>query len=121
MRKLVKDSEDNVMVLVSSNGFIPDGYTLVAEEEIAAEELILARSNKMGEVRAKRNAMLLKNDTAFVIAQKDAASTTGISADAVILRDLPESAQTAVDALTTVEDIKAYDAFAGLTLSRSYE
>jgi hypothetical protein len=121
MKKLIKDSEGNVAELISLNGFIPDGYTLVAEEEIEAEEIALARKNKMAEVRAKRDAMLLKNDTAFVIAQKDSASTTALVADAQVLRDLPELAQTEVDALATVESIKAYDAFTGLGLSRSYE
>ena len=121
MRKLVKDSEDNVMVLVSPNGFIPDGYTEVPAEEIDAEELILARKNKMDQIRGKRDAMMNVHDKVYLIALKDSTSTITLLIDRTALLDLPETAQTDIDALTTVEDVKAYDAFSGLTLSRSYE
>ena len=121
MRKLVKDAQDNVMVLVSPNGFIPDGYTLVAEEEVDAEELNLARVKKMAEVRNKRDALMLSHDRQYLIAIKDNASKANLDSDRSTLLDLPELAQTEVDALTTVEDIQAYDAFSELTLSESYE
>jgi len=121
MRKLIKDSENNVMELVSLNGFIPDGFTEVAVEDISTEELSLARKNKMAEIRSKRDAMLLVNDKVWIIASKTSASVTNIETDAATLRDMTIDAQTDIDSLTTVEDIKAYDAFAGLTLSRSYE
>jgi hypothetical protein len=121
MRKLIKDSEDNVMVLVSPNGFIPDGYTEVPSEEVDTEELILARKNKMDEVRSQRDEMMVVHDKVYLIALKDSSSTVALLTDRTALLDLPEDAQTAVDALTTIEDIKAYDAFSGLTLSRSYE
>jgi hypothetical protein len=121
MKKLIKDSENNVMELISLNGSIPPGYTEVAAEEVAAEELNLARRNKMAEIRARRNAMLQKNDVAFLIAQKTSASTTAIKADANILRDLPEAAQTEIDGLESVESIRDFDAFAELELSQDYE
>jgi hypothetical protein len=114
MKKLVKDANGNVMELISPKGLIPEGLELVSEEEISTEELALARRNKMSEIRAERDSRLLENDKSWLIASKKGESTASIEAEAVVLRDLPEAAETALDALTTVEDIKAYDAFAGL-------
>lgn len=114
MKKLVKDSNGNVAELLSLNGLIPEGWELVPEEELATEELALAKRNKMSEVRAERDARLLENDKQWLIASKKGEPTVTIEAAAQTLRDLPEAAETALDALTTVEDIKAYDAFAGL-------
>jgi hypothetical protein len=121
MRKLIKDSENNIFELESINGFIPPGYTEVPAEELEAEELTLARKNKIDEVRSKRDRMMIVHDKIYLIALKDNSSTTAILADRQVLLDLPEVAQGAVNVLETVEDIKAYDAFAGLSLSRSYE
>jgi len=121
MRKLVKDSEDNVMELVSLNGFIPDGYTEVPENEIEAEELSLTRIKKMTQVRSQRDSMMLSHDKKYMIALKDATDTTAMLADRTILLDLPAVAQVAIDALVTKEDIEAHDAFNGLSLSESYE
>lgn len=122
MRKLIKDSEGNVAELMAVDpSFIPTGWTEVPAEEVDAEELTLARKYKMDAVRAKRNAWLLINDKEWLIAAKKNESTAGLEADAVALRDLPEAAETALDALSSVEDVEAYDAFAGLSLSVSYE
>jgi len=121
MRKLVKDSEDNVMVLVSPNGFIPDGYTEVPSEELEAEELALVKRNKMSEIRAKRDSWLLANDKKWLIASKKQESTNLLEQDAAVLRNLPESAEAALAFISTVENVKSYDAFSGLVLSQSYE
>ena len=121
MRKLVKDSEDNVMVLNSVNGFIPDGYTLVADEDIDAAEIVIARARKMVEIRAKRDYMLVENDKQWLIASKKAESTTTLEADAVILRDMTDDAQTAIDAESDLQTVKDYDAFASITLAGTYE
>ncbi len=121
MKILVKDSEDNVMELISVNGFVPPGFTLVAEENIAEEELALARKFKMNKIRAQRDRFLVQNDKEWLIASKKSESTVDLEADAQILRDLPEAAETVLDAMTVVEDIEAHDAFAELELSRSYE
>jgi hypothetical protein len=121
MRILVKDENDNVMVLNSVTGFIPPGFSIVPEEELEAEELALQRLNKLAEVRARRDSMLLRNDKEWLIEAKKSNPTTAIEADAQTLRDLPELAETELAALTDLELIKAYDCFAGLNLSRSYE
>lgn len=114
MRKLVKDSNGTVMELVSPNGFIPDGFELVPEQEIDSEELVLARRNKLAEIRAERDARLLVNDKTWLIASKTGQDKSSIETAAQTLRDLPEAAETALDALNDVEAIKAYNAFAGL-------
>lgn len=124
MRKLVKDSENNVMELISVNGFIPEGFTEVPAESQDSEELALARKNKMAEIRAKRDIILLQNDKMWLIASKKGESTTDLEADAQTLRDLPASAQTALDAIANIEDlddIKTYDAFDGLSLNETYD
>lgn len=121
MRKLVKDSENNVMELISINGFIPPGYTEVPSEEVEAEELALARKRKMEEVRSRRDAMMLVHDKVYLIALKDSADTTAMLADRTTLLDLPAVTQAAIDAMLTKEEVQAYDAFSGLNLSQSYE
>lgn len=121
MRKLVRDSENNVFRIHSLNGSIPSEYTEVPEEEIAAEELNIARAKKMIQIRAQRDSMMEVHDKVYLIALKDAADTTAILADRQIMLDIPEDAQTAIDALESAEDIETYDAFDALGLSRSYE
>lgn len=121
MAKLYRDEEGNVVRLVSINGFVPEGLTEVPAEEVEAEELTLERARKMEEIRAKRDAMLLVNDKDWLIASKKGEDTTALEADAQALRDMTTQAQTDVDALATVDDIKAHDAFAGLSLSKAYE
>lgn len=114
MRILVKDENNNVMVLTSVNGFIPPGYTQVPEEELAEQELALARKDKMTEIRTERDRRLLENDKEWLIASKTGQSTATIETEAQTLRDLPEAAEVALAALTTIEDIKNYDAFSGM-------
>jgi hypothetical protein len=121
MRKLIKDSEDNVFEMDSLNGLIPDGYTEVPAEEIEAKELALAKRNKMSEIRAKRDSWLLANDKKWLIASKKAEPTNLLEQDAAVLRNLPESAEAALAFISTVENVKSYDAFSGLVLSQSYE
>lgn len=121
MKKLVKDADGNIVTLVSVNGSIPDGWTELSEEELSDGELSFARKIKLGAIRSRRDLMLIQNDKAWIIASKKGEPVTSISADAQILRDLPEAAQTALDAMESVEDIEAYDAFADLELSQSYE
>jgi hypothetical protein len=121
MRKLIKDQEGNVAELFSVNGLIPEGFTEVPSEELADSELLVARKLKMESVRTRRNSLLIQNDKLWLIASKKGESTTGLEADAETLRDLPELAQTELDALEAVEDIQAYDCFAGLALTGDYE
>lgn len=121
MKRLVKDQNGNLAELVSPSGFIPEGWELVPENELEVSELAVAKRDKMTEIRAERNRMLKANDEAWLIASKTGQATTALESDAQILRDMTEAAETALDALTTVEDIKAHDAFASLNLSRSYE
>lgn len=121
MRILVKDENNNVMILTSVNGFIPPGFTVVPQEEIATEELILARKDRLASVRAERDKKLLQNDKLWLIASKKGEPTAGLETDAQTLRDLPELAETELAALETVEDIKAYDCFSGLALNGDYE
>jgi hypothetical protein len=111
MRKLVKDQENNVMVLVSPNGFIPPGYTEVPSEEVEAEEIILARKNRLGAIRAERDSLLLINDKNWLIASKKGESTTSIETEAQNLRDIPEMAEDDLALLESVEDIEAYNPF----------
>lgn len=80
-----------------------------------------ARTCKIDEIRAKRDKMMLNHDKQYLIAMKDSASTTDLDADRATLLDLPAAAQTALDALTDLDDIKNHDAFATLTLAGSYE
>jgi hypothetical protein len=120
MKKLVKDQNGNLAELVSPSGFIPEGWELISESELEASELAISKRDKMAAVRAERNRMLKVNDEAWLIAAKTNQATTALEADAQILRDLPEALETALDSLTSAEDIKAYDAFADLELSRSY-
>lgn len=121
MKVLIKDSENKVKIIDSIDGFIPPGYTLVAEEEVEAEKLNLAKSNKLAEIRAKRDEMLSINDKLWLIASKKAHPTTSLETDAETLRDLPELAQSELDALETVEEVQAYDCFVGLALTGDYE
>lgn len=121
MKKLLRDSENNVVQLVTIDGKIPTGYTEVPEEEVQVEELALARKFKLEEVRLKRDAMLVVHDKLFLIALKDGTSTTSLLADRSILLDLPELAESELAALETVEDIKSYDCFSGLALNGDYE
>lgn len=123
MRKLIKDSQGNIgeLVLASDIDFMPEGWSEVPAEELEAEELALARRNKMAEIRLKRDVWLLVNDKEWLIKSKKQESTVALEADAEALRDLPEAAQAAVDAMSSPEDIRAYDAFSGLSLSMSYE
>ena len=81
------------------------------------------REQKMSEIRAKRDEMLVKSDTMWIECTTKGASSdvTDIEADKVVLRDMAASAQTALDALSDVEDIMNHDAFASLTLNKAYE
>jgi hypothetical protein len=120
MKKLVKDQNGNLAELVSINGFVPEGWELVPENELEASELAIATRDKMSEIRGERNRMLSANDVAWLIASKQGQATTALEADAQILRDMPEDAEAAIHLLESAEAIKAYDAFVDLELSRSY-
>lgn len=121
MRILVKDENDKVMILESIDGIIPSGLTAVPSEDLETSELIVARETKLSEIRSKRDLMLAKNDTLWLIASKKGEPTTSLEADAETLRDLPELAETELNALETVEEIQAYDCFSGLALTGDYE
>lgn len=111
MKKIVKDSENNLMELISLNGLIPDGYTEVSEEEVEAAQLQIAKQRKMSAIRSTRDQRLVENDKQWLIASKKGESTTAIETEAQALRDLPEAAELALSELETVEDILAYDPF----------
>lgn len=124
MRKLAKDSDGNLVEIISTKGDIPSDFTEVPQEEVDSEELALARANKMAEIRTERDGMLEQNDVMWLIAAKKGESTADIEADAQELRDMTIAAQTYVDGVTDIEnidDIKDYDAFASLTLTQTYE
>ncbi len=122
MKRLIKNSENVIaeVVLVSATN-IPEGWELVPSEEELDAQLSLAKRDKLAEIREKRDAMLFKNDILWLIASKKGEATTALEADADTLRDLPELAETELDALSDVEDIQAYDCFSGLALTGDYE
>lgn len=75
MRRLIKDSDNNVFEMHSINGFIPPGYTEVsaedseaAEASIASQKLSEARAAKLEEVRNARKPKLKRVDVLMNIA-----------------------------------------------------
>lgn len=121
MKRLVKNAEGSTVILIAPPEILPPGFSEIAPEEMATEELALAIKEKLVNVRAKRDDMLAINDKLWLIASKKGESTTGLEADAETLRDLPELAETELEAMETVEDVQAYDCFAGLALNGDYE
>lgn len=121
MKKLLRNSQNEPVEAIILNGVIPEGFTEIEEEDLAAEEMIIARSKKMSEIRTRRDSMLKDHDKQFLIAQKTSADTTQLLADYQILLDIPQNAELALDALNAVQDIKDHDAFANAGLAGSYE
>lgn len=131
----------NAKAGVDPHEFLPEGATLmnqiselnplpdVAHKEAWIDDgignvtvdLVKAREAKVNEIRAKRDKMLRNHDSQWIIAMKDSADMTDLNADRTTLKDLPASAQTALDALTDLDAIRDYDAFTSLTLNGSYE
>lgn len=111
MRILVKDENNVVMVLNSVNGFIPPGFSVVPQEEVEAEEIALARKDRLAAIRAERDQKLVDNDKAWLIASKKGQSTTALETEAQNLRDIPEMAEDELALLETIEEIKAYNPF----------
>jgi hypothetical protein len=69
MKKLVKNSDNDIVILFSVDGSIPNGYTEVSEEEmeaaqatIASKQLDSSRNDKLSEIRAAREAKLKRAD-----------------------------------------------------------
>lgn len=120
MKVLVKDQDDNIF-RVDLIGQLPEGLTIVPEEEMEDSELIKCREEKMVEIRSRRDKMLISHDKQFLIALKESADTTDLLADRTTLLDLPAAAQTDLDAETDLQAIKDYDAFSSLSLNGSYE
>lgn len=90
------------------------------EVEVIKVDLAQARTKVLNLRRATRDEMLIKNDAMWAEASKRGQDVTDILADAEKLRDMPETAQTELDALTDLDEIWEYDPFAGLELTQSY-
>lgn len=108
---LVKNSEGRIAELVTTNGAIPTGWEAVPQEELQDAAVSKARESKMEQIRAERNIRLVENDKQWMIKKKKGQSTTSLENEAQALRDLPETAQAALDEMNSVEDIQNYDAF----------
>ena len=140
MIKIYKDSSEKVfMVNVVSSFDVPSDWTHICDNPESLPlskffdawkdngngtvgiDLPTARQIKLDEIRAKRDAMLKKTDERFVEELSKAADTSSIEADKQALRDITTQAET--DLASKIKDttIDAYDAFASLTLSESYE
>jgi len=108
MAKLYKDSEDNIVSIISVNGTIPDGYTELIAEEIDAAELQRCKDSKIADIKMKRDIKLLANDKEWIIASKSGNDTVSIVATRDALLADVETAETDIAALTTKEEVKAF-------------
>lgn len=124
MRYLVKNS-DNSLSIISVVSSIPSGLDILQEidDNFNASQLHLlevidgqvvnslskARSSKLQDIRNKRDAKLLENDKAWLIAAKKKEDTSAIEAEAQMLRDLPTVASAHLDTLQTLEEINNYN------------
>lgn len=120
MKKLLKDSEGNVFE-ADVKFEIPDGFVEVLAEDYESEELKLARTKKMSQIRSRRDLMLLNHDRQYLIALKDSADTTDLLADRQILLNVPQDSETYLNSETDLESIKSFDPFPALELVGSYE
>jgi hypothetical protein len=142
-----KRDSDGHIIVIQTNGDVqaildqmPDGpYTVVGDaSELnlnrkyrdcwrddgggnVAVDMTLARTMKMNETRAERDAMLEKSDKVYIEELTKGLDTTDVEADKTALRDMTVTAQTAVDAIDDPDELETYDAFAGLSLNKEYE
>ena len=121
MKIYAKDSEDNIVLINSLKGAIPEGFTEVSEEDLSSAKLSFARKNKEANIRAKRDQLLLNSDKDFLIALSKNESTEDIESDKTLLRDMMETVVSDLAAKKAETTIAAYDPFESLGLSRSYE
>ena len=84
---------------------------LIEDAGIIKVDLDKLREAKLAEIRTERDKQLEANDKAWMIATKKAEDTTALEVAAQVLRDLPANAQANLNALETVAEIEAYDAF----------
>lgn len=122
----MEDSDNDVLVgEVTVDNPTPDITQRAAWRDDGAGGLTVdlpaARVSKLDEIRAKRDDMLKQSDAKWIEETSKGASVTNIEADKTALRNLPASAQTALDALATSSEIADYDAFSGLSLNYSYD
>lgn len=75
----------------------------------------LARTQRMNEIRAKRDELLKKSDAKYMELLSKGSDLTDIQALKQSLRDVPQN--TDLSAISDLEELKAHDAFAGLNLS----
>lgn len=84
-------------------------------------DMTKAGAHKMAEIRSKRDDMLKQSDAIYIEELSKAVSTTDIEADKAALRDMTTQAQIDVDAESDPDALEAMDAFAGLSLNKTYE
>lgn len=81
------------------------------------------RQKRLDEIEAEQKALLELTDKPWVEAmtKSDATMQSEIEADKTAIRAVNNQAVTDLAALTTAEDIMAYDPIPALTLNRTYE
>lgn len=128
MKYLIKDDNNNISILVlNSSGSIPALPGTFSMVEISdsvdisridlldiidgqiVNSLSKAKTVKLEEIRNIRDARLLDNDKAWLIAAKKKEDTSVIEAEAQMLRDLPTVASAHLDTLQTLEEINNYN------------
>ena len=72
-------------------------------------DLVRARTQRLVEIRAERDAALAATDGLMLRAQETGQDTTQLLAERQRLRDLPAKAQADLDAFTTAEELEAYE------------
>jgi len=141
MKRIYKDSEDNIRVVSIKTSFTPpEDWTFVGDvenEDIPTNkykncwvdngsggikiDLPKARVQKENEIRTERDRILKLTDNAFLIALSKAEATTNIEADKVLLRDMMADVTTDLSSKIAATTIDAYDGFAAVTLAGTYE
>lgn len=104
----VRDEDDNVIVEAQS-------ATYVTVPAVVGPRLVAslpgARAVKLSYIRMERDAKLIANDKAFMIAFKKDEDLAAIREEAQALRDIPQTASEAMAEMTSVEEINAYNPF----------
>ena len=102
---------------VKTAAVVPNVDTLAVEVtrtelKTHAWRLPVARTRRLGEIRANRNVKLTELDIEYQLADEgvhpDSLNKSQVAAKKVELRNLPPKATTALAALNNTDDIKAY-------------
>ena len=91
-----------------------NAWRKVGESSIEVD-LSVAKDLKMDEIRAKRDAHLLKSDAKYMELLSKGSDLTAIQALKDTLRDLPANVD--MDAVSDLDGLKALDAFSGVDMS----